>query len=46
MARTVKDAKLDSRTVQRGLERPREAHWHVLSNGLAIGYRMGAKGGT
>jgi hypothetical protein len=46
MARTVNDAKLDSRTPQKRLEQSCEAHWHVLSKGLAVGCRTGANGGT
>jgi integrase len=46
MARTRKDAKLDTRTARAGLKRRREPYWSVLSERLAIGYRKGAKGGT
>ena len=46
MARTLKDAKLDTREARRRLERRREPHWRSISEGLAIGYRKGAKGGT
>lgn len=46
MARTRKDAKLDSRNAREELKRRREPYWSVLSEGLAIGYRKGAKGGT
>ena len=46
MARTVKDAKLDTRSARSKLETRREPHWRSLSDGLAVGYRKGAKGGT
>jgi integrase len=46
MARTLKDAKLDSRNARQGLKKRREPYWRSISEGLAIGYRKGAKGGT
>jgi integrase len=46
MARTLKDARLDTRAARRRLRQRREPHWRSLSEGLAIGYRKGAKGGT
>jgi integrase len=46
MARTLKDAKLDTREARRRLEKRREPHWRSISEGLAIGYRRGSKGGT
>jgi integrase len=46
MARTLKDAKLDTRNARQSLKRRREPHWRSISEGLAIGYRKGAKGGT
>ena len=46
MARTVRDAKLDSRSARVKLPERREPYWTVLSQGCAVGYRKGAKGGT
>jgi integrase len=46
MARTLKDAKLDTRAARQRLKQQREPHWRSLSEGLAVGYRKGAKGGT
>jgi len=46
MARTVRNAKLDSRSARSRLATRREPYWTVVSRGCAIGYRKGAKGGT
>jgi hypothetical protein len=46
MARTLKDAKLDTRAARLRFEQKREPYWRSISEGLAIGYRKGAKGGT
>ena len=46
MARTVRNAKLDSRSARSRLEVRREPYWTVISAGCALGYRKGAKGGT
>ena len=46
MARTVRNAKLDSRSSRTRLALRREPYWTVVSAGCAIGYRKGAKGGT
>ena len=46
MARTVRDAKLDTRSSRVKLVERREPYWTVLSQGCAVGYRKGAKGGT
>jgi integrase len=46
MARTVRNAKLDTRSGRAKLTERREPYWTVLSAGCAIGYRRGAKGGT
>ena len=46
MARTVRNAKLDSRTSRLKLPPRRAPYWTVLSKGCALGYRKGAKGGT
>ncbi len=46
MARTLQDAKLDTRAARLRLRKRREPYWRSISEGLAIGYRKGVKGGT
>jgi len=46
MARTLHDTKLDTRAARLRLKKRREPYWRSISEGLAIGYRKGAKGGT
>ena len=46
MPRTVRDAKLDTRSARFRLAARREPYWRSISDGLAVGYRKGAKGGT
>jgi integrase len=46
MARTLQDAKLDTRSARLRLKKRREPYWRSLSEGLAVGYRKGTKGGT
>ena len=46
MARTLRDAKLDTRAARLRLRKRREPYWRSISEGLAIGYRRGTKGGT
>jgi hypothetical protein len=46
MPRTLRDAKLDTRSARLRLAARREPYWRSVSEGLAIGYRKGAKGGT
>ncbi len=46
MARTLHDAKLDTRASRERLKARREPYWRSISEGLAIGYRRGTKGGT
>jgi hypothetical protein len=46
MARTLQDAKLDTRAARQRLKERREPYWRSISEGLGIGYRKGAKGGT
>ncbi|MDP3552647.1 site-specific integrase [Methylocystis sp.] len=46
MARTVRNAKTDTRSARAKLAERREPYWTVISAGCAIGYRRGAKGGT
>ena len=45
MARTVRDAKLDSRSARVKLAQRPEPYWTVISEGCALGYRRGSKGG-
>jgi integrase len=45
MARTVKDAKLESRTARSGLEARGKPYWRTLDPGLHIGYRKGRDAG-
>ncbi|GJE12076.1 tyrosine-type recombinase/integrase [Methylobacterium longum] len=46
MARTVRNAKLDTRSGRAKLAPRREPYWTVISAGCAVGYRRGAQGGT
>jgi integrase len=46
MPRTLRDAKLDTRAARLRLKERREPYWRSISEGLAIGYRRGSKGGT
>jgi len=46
MARTVRNAKIDTRSARVKLAERREPYWTPVSAGCAIGYRRGAKGGT
>jgi integrase len=46
MARTIRNAKIDSRSARLKLPERREPYWTVISAGCAIGYRRGANGGT
>jgi integrase len=46
MPRTLRDAKLDTRAARLRLKIRREPYWRSISEGAAIGYRKGAKGGT
>jgi integrase len=46
MARTLQDAKLDTRAARLRLTKRREPYWRSISQGLAVGYRKGANGGT
>ncbi len=46
MARTVRDMRLDTRSARLKLLPRREPYWRSISQGLAIGYRRGKKGGT
>src|SRR5215831_12864127 len=46
VARTKQDKRLDTRSARQQLPQRREPYWRSISQGLAIGYRRGAKGGT
>jgi integrase len=46
MPRTLRDAKLDTRSARAKLKARREPYWRSISEGVAIGFRKGAKGGT
>jgi integrase len=46
MARTVRNPKIDTRSARAKLPARREPYWTVVSQGCALGYRKGAKGGT
>jgi hypothetical protein len=46
MARTIRNGKLYTRSGRSRLTRRREPYWTVVSEGCALGYRRGAKGGT
>ena len=46
MARTVRNAKIDTRSARAKLAKRREPYWVVLTQGCAIGYRKGKNGGS
>ena len=46
MARTIRHAKIDSRTARAQLPVRSNPYWHPLARGRALGYRKGRKGGT
>jgi integrase len=46
MARTIRNAKLTTRSARAKLPSRREPYWTVISEGCALGYRRGARGGT
>jgi hypothetical protein len=46
MARTVRDAKLDTRAARLRLAIRPEPYWRTIEKGLALGYRRRASGGT
>lgn len=46
MARTVRNAKIDTRSARSKLAIRREPYWTVVSAGCAIGYRRGRNSGT
>ena len=46
MARSVRNPKINTRSARSRLAERREPYWTVISEGCALGYRRGAKGGT
>src|SRR5262245_43909019 len=46
MARTVRDANLETRTARLRLRTRAEPYWRGLERGFALGYRRRARGGT
>jgi integrase len=46
MPRTRQDKRLDTRSARLHLSKRPEPYWRPISQGLAIGYRRGSKGGT
>jgi len=46
MARTIKDARLDTRTARLELAESRKPVWRSVDRGLALGYRRGKRGGV
>lgn len=46
MARTIRNAKIDSRSARARLSGRAEPYWTVIAAGRAIGYRKGKKGGN
>ncbi|ALJ35161.1 site-specific integrase [Azospirillum brasilense] len=46
MARTVRNAKLDTRSARSKLAVSKTPHWVAIDRGRAIGYRKGSKGGV
>jgi integrase len=45
MARTIRNPKIDSRSARAKLPQRPEPYWTVISEGCALGYRRGSKGG-
>ena len=46
MARTVRNAKIDTPSARAKLPKRREPYWVVLTKGCAVGYRRGKNGGN
>lgn len=46
MARTVRNAKIDTRSARSKLPVDKTVHWVAIDRGRAVGYRKGAKGGV
>ena len=45
MARTVRDAKLETRTARAALKPSGKPYWRAIDEGLHLGYRKGKTGG-
>jgi integrase len=45
MARTVRNAKLDTRSARSKLPQSKSGYWVAMAQGCALGYRKGVKGG-
>lgn len=46
MARAVRNGKIDTRSARSRLPERREPYWATISQGCAVGYRRGGKGGN
>ena len=46
MARTLRNAKIDTRSARARLPVQKTVHWVTITRGFAVGYRKGAKGGV
>src|ERR1700732_712343 len=46
MARTVRNAKLDTRSARAKLPSKKSGYWVPIARGFALGYRRGPKGGS
>jgi integrase len=46
MARTRKDARINTRSARTSLQQRKEPYWRTISKGLAVGYYKGANGGA
>lgn len=46
MARTIRHARLESRTARLQLAKRNSPYWVMLTKGRALGYRKGITGGT
>ena len=44
MARTVRNAKLDTRSARARLQAKKSGYWVPIARGFALGYRKGPKG--
>ena len=44
MARSTRDARLETRSARAKLKRRHEPYWRLIGQGLHLGYRKGAKG--
>ena len=46
MARTIRNAKIDTRSARSRLPVKKSSYWTPIAPGCALGYRKGAKGGV